>query len=317
MNSSRRFNACAVLCVLAALGVIAASFLAPEAARIVGIVAVLLALAGAGSSLRTSGADAGGAAVEALEDELEQIRIEAEALRASLRDAEARNQRAAGDADAAARLTRLQEACGRAVALGNELVGLVDRTLADMAEANVLAKASGANVATGAELTLRAQEAIEKLGSGLHRAQEDLTALAAQSGEIGGIVATITQISEQTNLLALNAAIEAARAGEAGRGFAVVADEVRKLAEQARNASERIGRIAGELNATSRDASEAVRDTSRIVDQGLELASGAHHAMVEIQAGAGRRVEVVVQVTQAIGRQREIGAGIVQTLDAP
>lgn len=316
MSSNHRFSAGALLCLLSALGVIAASFLAPETARVVGVGAALLALAAAGWSLRAGGTGDSDAALEALGSELTQARSEAEALRASLRDADARAQRTEVDADTAAQLTRLQEASNRAVGLTRELGALVDRTLADMAEANVLAKASGANVTTGADLMARARQSIEKLGAGLHRAQDDLTALATQSGEISGIVATITQISEQTNLLALNAAIEAARAGEAGRGFAVVADEVRKLAEQARNASERIGRIAADLNATSRDASEAVRDTSHIVDQGLELTLAARDAMAEIQAGTRRRVEVVNQITKAIGRQREIGADVLQALEA-
>lgn len=316
MNSRYRFNAGAWLCVFSAAGIIAASFLPPEAARISGVVAIVVALAGAGWSLRAASGEGDDAAVDALEGELEQSRVEVESLRARLREADARAQRASVDEGVTVRLSQMQEASGRAAALASELVVLVDRTLADMAEANALAKASGANVTTGADRMSRARDTIEKLGVGLQRAQEDLVALGVQSGEIAGIVTTITQISEQTNLLALNAAIEAARAGEAGRGFAVVADEVRKLAEQARHASERIGRIASDLNATSRDASEAVRDTSRIVEQGLELAAGARDAMAEIQAGASRRVEVVTQITQAIGRQREIGAGVLQALDA-
>lgn len=238
-------------------------------------------------------------------------------LREQLQAAEAQGAARAQEAEtlAGAQTLALRRASESASTLANELIGLVDQALADMTAANTLAKASGENVATGADLISRARGVIDQLGVGLQRAQDDLTALAAQSGEIGGIVASITQISEQTNLLALNAAIEAARAGEAGRGFAVVADEVRKLAEQARNASERIGRIAADLNMTSRDASEAVRETSRIVDTGRTLASGAQDAMAGIQAGAKKRVEVVTQITAAIGRQRDIGKGIVQALD--
>lgn len=314
MTSNRTF-AGAALCLLSAAAVIAASFMPPESARIAGAVAALFALAGAGWSLRGTRPAANAAAVAALEDALGHARDETASLRARLADAEADARQHAGMADVAARLARLQDTGAHAVALTNELIALVDRTLADMAEANVLAKASGSRVATGADLMTRTRDAIGQLGAGLERAQGDLTALAEQSGEISGIVASITQISEQTNLLALNAAIEAARAGEAGRGFAVVADEVRKLAEQARSASERIGRIATDLNTTSRAASDAVRGTSRIVDQGLELASGARDAMIEIQSGAKRRVEVVTQITQAIGRQREIGAGILEAFE--
>ncbi|MFC5770119.1 methyl-accepting chemotaxis protein [Thauera sinica] len=317
MQSSSRVSAGSLLCLLSAIVVIAVSFLSPDIARIGGGVAVLLALAGAALGLRGAPAARHEAALRELQADLERSRGENATLRTRLQNAEA-EAAARPQSDAAAsgaQVAALQRTCADAAGLATELIALVDQALSDMAVANTLAKSSGESVAAGADLMTRAREAIDLLGAGLQRAQDDLVALAAQSGEISGIVASITQISEQTNLLALNAAIEAARAGEAGRGFAVVADEVRKLAEQARNASERIGRIAADLNMTSRDASDAVRETSRVVDSGRSLASGAHDAMVQIQSGAKQRVEVVTQITRAIGRQRELGASILQALE--
>ncbi len=211
-----------------------------------------------------------------------------------------------------------QELFGRDLAeastLSADLITVVDQALLDMGTANSLAKASGERVAHGFKLMRQASEEIDKLEIGLQRALQDLELLASQSSQITGFVASITQISEQTNLLALNAAIEAARAGDAGRGFAVVADEVRKLAEQARVASEQIGKIAGELNATSRAASNAVRETDVAVAAGRIVAAEAQAAMGEIQAGASQRVEVVRQITAAIQRQRDIGFQVAELL---
>ena len=87
---------------------------------------------------------------------------------------------------------------------------------------------------------------------------EVIRGLDAKSGEIGGIVETITRIASQTNLLALNAAIEAARAGEHGRGFALVADEVRKLAEESQAAAATIADLIGDIQAETARAVDVV-----------------------------------------------------------
>ena len=103
-----------------------------------------------------------------------------------------------------------------------------------------------------------------------------INGLDQRSKEIGSIVDLITEVAEQTNLLALNAVIEAARVGEQGRGFAVVAEEVRKLAEQSRNAADEIGKLVRETQAESGNAVNSMQDGVKKVRAGTEavLSSG-------------------------------------------
>lgn len=201
-----------------------------------------------------------------------------------------------------------------AARLAAELGMSVEQALADMANANRLAEASGARVAAGRNHMGSAKTDIERAGECLAKVQADLDTLAVQSGQIPAIVALITQISDQTNLLALNAAIEAARAGDAGRGFAVVADEVRKLAEQAKAASDRIGAIATELQHTSSQASTSVLSASTAVSAGRSATAEAEAAMQAIQDSARERVAVVTQITEEIRNHRDIGQSLMVAL---
>ncbi len=140
------------------------------------------------------------------------------------------------------------------------------------------------------------------LEASMQEAAEGIQALDTQSRVIGSIIKTISDIAGQTNLLALNAAIEAARAGEQGRGFAVVADEVRQLASRTSTATEEIARVV-QQNEQLAQAAVAIIDTSkRQAEQGLALADETGGVIVEIQDGAKRVVDVVGQFSSRLGQ---------------
>jgi methyl-accepting chemotaxis protein len=150
----------------------------------------------------------------------------------------------------------------------------------------------------GADVVNQTINIMQQLARQMDHASEGIAALDKQSLVISSIVKTISGIAEQTNLLALNAAIEAARAGEQGRGFAVVADEVRQLASRTSKATEEIVSVVQENQALAQEAVSRMSAGKDQAEQGLALASEAGVVIVDIQDGAQRVVDAVGQFNQ-------------------
>jgi methyl-accepting chemotaxis protein len=147
----------------------------------------------------------------------------------------------------------------------------------------------------GTAVVTQAVNVMRDLAKHMQTAGEGIEALNEQSLVIGTIVKTISGIAEQTNLLALNAAIEAARAGEQGRGFAVVADEVRQLASRTSQATDEIVGVVRQNQDMARNAVALMTDGQLQAEQGLALAAEAGTVIVEIQDGAQKVVNAVGQ----------------------
>ncbi|WP_374981719.1 PAS domain-containing methyl-accepting chemotaxis protein [Pseudomonas solani] len=147
----------------------------------------------------------------------------------------------------------------------------------------------------GASVVSQTVNVMRLITSQVQDAAEGIEALDKQSQLISSIIKTISGIASQTNLLALNAAIEAARAGEQGRGFAVVADEVRQLAGRTSQAAEEIVEVVQQNQSLAQAAVDSMSSSRHHAEQGLNLANEAGSVIVEIQDGAQRVVSAVGQ----------------------
>jgi methyl-accepting chemotaxis protein len=155
----------------------------------------------------------------------------------------------------------------------------------------------------GGEVIQKAVAEIRLIAGSVGQVSATITELGSRSERISGVVQVIKEVAEQTNLLALNAAIEAARAGEQGRGFAVVADEVRKLAERTTAATGEISQMVAEIQNSARSAVNEMGQTVAQVEAGVALAGQAGQSIDEIRASTADVVHVVGDITSAIIEQ--------------
>ena len=136
---------------------------------------------------------------------------------------------------------------------------------------------------------------MNELAQQMEQAAQEISALDKQSQQIAAIVQSISSIAEQTNLLALNAAIEAARAGEQGRGFAVVADEVRQLASRTSKATEEIVEVVNDNQSLTQNTVKVIEQGKVKAEQGVSLSNESGQMMEDIQRGAQQVVDAVGQ----------------------
>ena len=171
------------------------------------------------------------------------------------------------------------------------------------AETNVLAIESGKLAATGEKTIGQTVSDIGEIADTVREAATSIRELEEQGNKISAVITVIKEIADQTNLLALNAAIEAARAGEQGRGFAVVADEVRKLAERTGLSTEEIASTISSMQSTASHAAQSMQNAVGKVAQGVARANDASDAILQIGNGSRGAVGMVTEITNAICEQ--------------
>ncbi len=192
--------------------------------------------------------------------------------------------------------------------------GSVEQTIADVSTsirdvasrtevAETLAKESGKQAESGGNTIRNTIEQIRSIAEIVHAAAGDIETLRSQVDSISSVVGVIREVAEQTNLLALNAAIEAARAGEAGRGFAVVADEVRQLAERTAISTREISTLIKQVQGSTEVAVTAMQSVVSQVEKGVVNASEAIHALGAIGDGSVKVLCVVSEIAEGIRSQ--------------
>jgi methyl-accepting chemotaxis protein len=172
--------------------------------------------------------------------------------------------------------------------------------------------ASAAEIAkSGASSVRETVSGMARISDVVHTASVKVADLGAKGNQIGAIVETIDDIAAQTNLLALNAAIEAARAGEQGKGFAVVADEVRKLAERSSRATKEIASLISQVQLGTQEAVAAMDAGAAEVSQGTELATRSGQAIEELASAVAATRQAAEQIGSRINIMSEASTGVV------
>lgn len=174
---------------------------------------------------------------------------------------------------------------------------------------------AGYTAQTGGKSAREAMEKMRGVFGIIDAAAEGVKGFSGKAQQIGTIVDVITRIAQQTNLLALNATIEAARAGEAGRGFAVVADEVRKLATEAANSGEKIASIIKEVQAETGRVANSMDAATREITSGREVLTNTSEALEEIVRVVVGEVTKVQEISALTERHTQGTQELVKTID--
>ena len=205
-------------------------------------------------------------------------------------------------------------ATGMASAI-EELTVSISMVAQQAEQASHTTQTSRDNADHGAEVIFATVDGIQTISASVREASKRIDALRGDSDSISSAANIIKEIADQTNLLALNAAIEAARAGEQGRGFAVVADEVRKLAERTATSTQEISALLQKMQESAKYAVDSMASAVHEVDQGVENARVAGDSINKIKNGSNTVASVVEEISTAVREQSSASTVISQRVE--
>ncbi len=206
-----------------------------------------------------------------------------------------------------------QEIAGASSAI-SEMATSIDQVSANASESAEVAQRSVQIASNGADVVNRSIEGMDTIREQIQETSKRIKRLGESSQEIGNIVSLINDIADQTNILALNAAIQASMAGEAGRGFAVVADEVQRLAERSTSATKQIETLVKTIQADTNEAVISMEQTTAEVVRGANLAKDAGIALDEIQKVSGDLAILIASISDAAKLQAASAGHISSTM---
>ena len=196
----------------------------------------------------------------------------------------------------------------------NNMAKTIDQMASDATESATVAQQSVEIAAKGNETVRRTIKGMDTIREQIQETSKRIKRLGESSQEIGDIVELIDDIADQTNILALNAAMQAAMAGEAGRGFAVVADEVQRLAERSGNATKQIEALVKTIQADTNEAVASMETTTTEVVSGAKLAEDAGEALQEIESVSNQISERIQHVADTAQGQSQEAARVNDTM---
>jgi methyl-accepting chemotaxis protein len=221
--------------------------------------------------------------------------------------------------EAAEKLRLASEKQSRDVRAATASIGETAESVAQVADsAEAIFKVAGQSLHAaeqGAEAVQKTIASMNVIRDSIQETSKRTKRLGESSQEIGEIVGLISGIAEQTNVLALNAAIQAATAGEAGRGFAIVAEEVQRLAERSAEATQQISALVNAIQNDAKGTVAAMEKSIREVVEGAQLSDGAGDKLAEIQRVSRELAELIAGVTQATKQQENSAVQLTRRMD--
>ncbi len=214
------------------------------------------------------------------------------------------------------RIRHQREQIEQVAAAMNEMTATAQDVARNAQHAADASRAGEAAAGQGREVVHATVNGIEQLAADVRRAAEAIRKLVDDSERIGTVIDLIREITEQTNLLSLNAAIEAARAGDQGRGFAVVADEVRKLATRTHQSTEQIQEMIGQIQRETTGAEGAMEQGYTQAQKTVEMASDTGRALGDIEQAVDRINQVATEIASAAEEQSQVANEINQGVTA-